>query len=1289
MAEWAHGAAPYTNEHIDTVNYTPQDVHFKLLRPWADEDSTEKVQPLDMPKMISMWGSDDTSACLSPFRFVEASGNLLAALELLCDPSPSVLVTMGSVTPPLTAVTSVPSYASEYRKHRDFFAQLDNFEVTYSDWYPFELKARRDILKGVLFDWDAYASEVLLRVRLGELERERRPKRASDSDPSYPNKLSRHSRPDSSPVARREFRNASSVPEGTPFGTIPPQPPVLRTVNPSSRGFEITLSGPPRPTKVEHKRGSAVCTTSTDSAITATDQTPSMSALSAAPSMPLLSAARLVTGPLTGLSKPEEVLHYRDFSDSIHYRPRSLPSSPTDDELFERIVTPYKVSAYDRLLTKHNLHSNYPLLIDNLTRGFPLGTLPKLNKSIVIKNHPSVDLHPEAVADYLATEIGLGRMSGPFTLQDVERILRGPIYCSPFIVAKQDTGPDSPPKLRVCRNLSKDDPLTGTPSVNSYIAKEDFPTRFNMAFRVADEVARAPSGTQAMSFDIKAFHRTCPALPDHKPFLVVSFKGDFYIDHVHPFGARPASSNSGQVANASVDIWHAETCPSCFFFKYEDDIEAFHYPVTDGPFQEGSYRYAHDRDSVMGLVEDLNIPWHPEKTDPHFSTSFTYIGFSWDLVLRRVSLPEKKRLKYLNCVALMLDAHLKNCAAFNLRDIQIIHGTLVHVTFVYPEGSSRLPAFSNFMSGYKANTFVTHHLSDSVIAALRWWLVKLQNPTGYRQLHPIRNLAHIGIYVDASTSWGLGIIIGNFWYALKLVDDWKLPQHDICWLEAVAIELVFSFLVQLHYTHTHVIIHSDNFGAIGAHHKRRSPNIIRQTRSRVENRCGLSICRTNCFVSSMSDPHQPAASLGAADHGLRATNALSPRIPSAENFPRSARTTSSTVAPGVFWHPGEPPRTRRLRASLSTRPRLVVSQHPLVPAGQRLLLWITPHSQLARASFDAQIPVDAQSKIFLGLFNSLAESTRVSYGAGLLRFTQYCDRLRIPENLRMPASDILISAFVADTLGSCTGECIRNWLNGLRFWHVFNYAEWHGHEPLVHSLLKSADKQGIPFKRPPRQPITSRHLLALHDHLDLNSPSGAAIWACALVAFWGCRRLGELLPSKLSFDPSHHVSRDCDPKISSVNGSKVISFHVPWTKTSPQGIDCILTATHNIFCPVTALENHLRISNLPLSTPLFAYASSTSFSLLLKSQFLRSLSTIFAAHDLPPIFGHSFRIGGTAEPLAAGVPPQVVMKLGGWSSLCFLIYWRHLDFIVPAAITRSWAARRAEFANTFNLPRLF
>ena len=81
-------------------------------------------------------------------------------------------------------------------------------------------------------------------------------------------------------------------------------------------------------------------------------------------------------------------------------------------------------------------------------------------------------------------------MSGPFTRDETEQILWGPFYVSPLIVAGQDQGPDLPPKRRVCWNLSKGDCVTGTGSVNSFINKEDFPTCFDMAFRVAEAVSQ-------------------------------------------------------------------------------------------------------------------------------------------------------------------------------------------------------------------------------------------------------------------------------------------------------------------------------------------------------------------------------------------------------------------------------------------------------------------------------------------------------------------------------------------------------------------------------------------------------------------------------------------------------------------------------------------------------------------------------------------------------------------------------------------------------------------------------
>ena len=150
---------------------------------------------------------------------------------------------------------------------------------------------------------------------------------------------------------------------------------------------------------------------------------------------------------------------------------------------------------------------------------------------------------------------------------------------------------------------------------------------------------------------------------------------------------------------------------------------------------------------------------------------------------------------------------------------------------------------------------------------------------------------------------------------------------------------------------------------------------------------------------------------------------------------------------------------------------------------------------------------------------------RQAYGAGLLHFNQFCNAEGISESSWMPASATLLGAFVANYIGTGSGKMFWNWLNGLQLWHLFNDAEWHGREGWLPALTKSADRKGVAFKRAPRGPITEQHLHALKSCLDLTIPRHAAIWAAALVAFWGCQCLGELLitsPSK--FTTEHDVT---------------------------------------------------------------------------------------------------------------------------------------------------------------------
>jgi len=107
------------------------------------------------------------------------------------------------------------------------------------------------------------------------------------------------------------------------------------------------------------------------------------------------------------------------------------------------------------------------------------------------------------------------------------------------------------------------------------------------------QIAVAPPGTQACTLDIAKFHCTCPVLPSHKPWLVLQgCTGAFFIDHDHPLGAACASSNAGMVTNAALDIWEDEGVS--LILKYEDDLNAFHYPSAGGPFTDSNFHYNYD-----------------------------------------------------------------------------------------------------------------------------------------------------------------------------------------------------------------------------------------------------------------------------------------------------------------------------------------------------------------------------------------------------------------------------------------------------------------------------------------------------------------------------------------------------------------------------------------------------------------------------------------------------------------------------------------------------------------------
>ena len=195
--------------------------------------------------------------------------------------------------------------------------------------------------------------------------------------------------------------------------------------------------------------------------------------------VPLINSFLSLTSPFP--------LPYRNFSDTIIHRSPLPNSIDFHNQLYNSIIHPYNPDTFESLLLRNNLTQFYPLLVNNLRTGFPLGEMPPLTKTVIIDNHPSALQYSDTTDQYLAEEVLAGRMSGPFSRDVTEQILRGPFFSSPLIVSVQTQAPGVPDKLRVCRHLSKSNKTN--PSVNSYISKDDFPTRFDTASRVADIVS--------------------------------------------------------------------------------------------------------------------------------------------------------------------------------------------------------------------------------------------------------------------------------------------------------------------------------------------------------------------------------------------------------------------------------------------------------------------------------------------------------------------------------------------------------------------------------------------------------------------------------------------------------------------------------------------------------------------------------------------------------------------------------------------------------------------------------
>lgn len=178
-----------------------------------------------------------------------------------------------------------------------------------------------------------------------------------------------------------------------------------------------------------------------------------------------------------------------------------------------------------------------------------------------------------------------------------------------------------------------------------------------------------------------------------------------------------------------------------------------------------------------------------------------------------MALPNDKREKYLQKLN-----DWSSLGSISLKTTESLIGTLNHACLVIPHGRSHLASLYAFCASFPVNTshFLRHRPHKAVREDVEWWKSTLSKEwCGINIVRPPEPLDD-ELFVNVSTSWGVGLVLNNKWLAWPLKSGWKSDGRDIGWAEMIAINLAVKTLITAGYTGCHIILKSDNTGVVGA-----------------------------------------------------------------------------------------------------------------------------------------------------------------------------------------------------------------------------------------------------------------------------------------------------------------------------------------------------------------------------------------------------------------------------------------------------------------------------------------
>ena len=392
--------------------------------------------------------------------------------------------------------------------------------------------------------------------------------------------------------------------------------------------------------------------------------------------------------------------------------------------------------------------------------------------------------HPQVVSDYLAKEVSLGRMLGPFPRESTTCL--PPVHVNRFGVIPK--GHNSG-KWRLITDLSYPPGY----SVNDGIDASLCSLAYTTVDDIASVVVRLGKGALLSKVDIESAYRLIPVHPDDRTLQAVEWNGQLYVDPMLPFGLRSAPKIFNAVADAL--NWHLNQAGIKYVSHYLDDFIF----VTPPESPEGVV----SMETLNKVCKHLGVPIAENKRDgPTVCTVF--LGIEINTVNFTLRLPQEKMSRLL--VLLEEWAERKSSTR---KELESLIGLLNHACKVVRSGRSFLRRMIDLLhSVHRAPHSKTPiRINAGFRSDLAWWREFASRWNGVSFLPAPSSLPAVELTTDASGSWGCGAWCGQQWFQLPW--DERAQPLSIAAKELIPIILACASWGS-HWQDCRVLCHCDN-----------------------------------------------------------------------------------------------------------------------------------------------------------------------------------------------------------------------------------------------------------------------------------------------------------------------------------------------------------------------------------------------------------------------------------------------------------------------------------------------